>query len=160
MVIRPFVPADLPGLLDLTIETFRPLFEGYVHPLYGDDLFRLHHGQWEQDYRDELPTLHDPAAGRWVAVAETDSALAGFVAWRIREQPDHGLIALLAVSAAYRRQRWGHRLCAHALADLKQRGVQVVELSTGQDAFHAPARTLYASLGFTEVGIAGYIQKI
>jgi ribosomal protein S18 acetylase RimI-like enzyme len=160
MVIRPLLPADLPALIDLTVETFRPLFEGHVRPLYGDDLFRLHHGQWEQDYRDELPTLHDPAAGRWAAVAETDSTLAGLVAWRIREKPDHGLVDLLAVSAAHRRQGWGHRLCAHALEEMTKRGVQVVEIGTGQDAFHAPARALYSSLGFIEVGIAGYIRKV
>ena len=160
MIIRPLVPADLPGLIDLTVETFRPFFEGCVRPLYGDDLFRLHHGQWEQDYRDELPTLHDPAAGRWVAVAETDAALAGLVAWHIREKPDHGVIQLLAVSASHRRQGWGHRLCAHALGEMTERGVQVVEIGTGQDAFHAPARALYASFGFIEVGIAGYIRKV
>jgi ribosomal protein S18 acetylase RimI-like enzyme len=72
MRIRPFVDADLPALIDLTIETFRPLFEGQTRPAYGEELFELHHGQWEQDYRDELPGLHDPAARRWIAVAEID----------------------------------------------------------------------------------------
>ena len=69
MRIRPFVDADLPVLIDLTIDTFRPLFEDAIRPLYGPKLFELHHGGWEQEYRDELPRLHDPATHRWIAVA-------------------------------------------------------------------------------------------
>jgi ribosomal protein S18 acetylase RimI-like enzyme len=159
MRIRSYVPADLPALTDLTIETFRPFHEGYVAPLYGEDLFRLHHGTWEQDYRDELPGMHDPAAHRWIAVADADGP-AGLVAYRVREQADHGVIELLAVGERHRRHGYGHALCAHALADLRSRGVRVVELSTGFDDFHSPARGLYRSLGFTEVGIAGYIQAV
>jgi hypothetical protein len=43
---------------------------------------------------------------------------------------------------------------------MKAVGVQVVEVGTGGDAFHAGARALYESLGFIKVEIAGYIQKI
>lgn len=70
MRIRPFVDANLPALIDLTIETFRSSFEGHSRPAYGEVLFALHHGQWEQEYRDELPSLHDPANRRWITVAE------------------------------------------------------------------------------------------
>ena len=43
---------------------------------------------------------------------------------------------------------------------MKADGVEVVELGTGEDAFHTPARALYESLGFLKVPIAGYIKKI
>jgi ribosomal protein S18 acetylase RimI-like enzyme len=250
MRIRPFVDADLPALIDLTIETFRPLFEGQTRPAYGEELFELHHGQWEQDYRDELPGLHDPAARRWIAVAEIDGDtgreiareigrdvgreigrdvgrdaggevgrdaggevgrdagvevgrevgrdtggevgrdvgreigrdvgrdaggevggevgrdtgrdVAGFVAWESAgDRRDHGRISLLAVAEPYRRGHVGSRLCRHALDAMKEAGVEVVELGTGgEDAFHAAARTLYESLGFIKVPIAGYIMKL
>jgi len=160
MRIRPFVDADLPALAELTIETFRPFFEGYVTALFGEELFRLQHGQWQQDYRDELPTLHDPAAGRWMAVAEVDGAVVGLVAWNTGERPDHGRIYLLAVSPQYRRRQVGHRLCVHAIGEMKKHGVEVVEIGTGEDAFHAPARALYEDLGFIKVPIAGYIRQV
>lgn len=107
MRVRPFADSDLPRLIELTIETFRPFFEGHVRPLLGDEVFRHQHGQWEQDYRDELPTLHNPAAGRHVAVAEVGGAIAGFVAWAPDVRPRSGQIYLLAVSSSHRRQGGG-----------------------------------------------------
>ena len=162
MHIRPFIEADLPALVELTVETFRPLFEDQVRPAYGKELFELHHGRWQQDYRDEIPTLDDPAAGRWIAVAESGGAPVGLVAWSIdTARPDHGRIQLLAVSQPHRRADIGRRLCEHALEALKAGGVKVVELGTGgEDTFHAPARALYESLGFLRVPIAGYIKRI
>jgi len=131
MLIRLFVDADLPVLIDLTIETFRPLFEDAIRPAYGQDLFDLHHGQWEQEYRDELPGLHDPETRRWIAVAEVEGAIAGFVAWNSARQPDHGSIHLLAVAPAYRRRHVGQRLCRHAIDGMEAVGVRVVEVATG-----------------------------
>ena len=162
MRIRPFVDADLPALRDLTIETFRPHFEGHTRSVYGEELFAVHHGQWEQEYLDELPGLHDPATRRWIAVAEVGGDIAGFVAWNsANNRRDHGRIYLLAVAEPYRRGHVGTRLCRHALDVMKAGGVEVVELGTGgEDAFHAPARALYESLGFIKVPIAGYIKKL
>src|SRR5215218_4220259 len=67
--IRAVTSADVPALVDLTIETFRPFYEDVVPPMLGDVVFTHQHGRWEQDYRDEVPTLHDPTAGRHAAVA-------------------------------------------------------------------------------------------
>lgn len=160
MQIRPFDDADLPGVLDLVIETFRPFYEDYVHPLLGDDVFDHQHGQWEQDYRNDVPTLHDPAAGRHVAVASDDGDLVGCVSWKTDETPRHGQIYLLAVSATHRREQVGRDLCRHAIAAMKEVGVDVVGIGTGDDAFHVAARGLYESLGFTKIPIAGYLKKI
>ena len=161
MHIRPFSPDDLDTLVELTIETFRPFYEGYVLDLMGADLFALHHGSWQQDYRDDLPALHDPEAGRTVAVAEVDGDVAGYVAWKIEQhRPDHGEIYILAVAPAHRRHQVARDLCVHAIEAMKAHGVDVVGIGTGEDAFHAAARGLYESLGFTKVPIAGYIARI
>ena len=160
MQIRPFLDADLPVLVELTVETFRPFCENHVRPVYGAQLFELHHGQWQPDYRDELSTLHDPATGRWIAVAKVDGAIAALVAWNIAERRDHGRIYLLAVSQPYRRGQVGRQFCLHALEVMKAFPGEVVELGTGEGTLHTAARALYESLGFTKVPIAGYIKRI
>ena len=160
MNIRPFTDSDLTTLIDLTIETFRPFYEDYVHPLLGDAVFRHQHGQWEQDYREELPTLHDPAAGRRIAVAEVNGLIAGYVSWKTGLKPDHGEICILAVSPTYRRNQVGRGLCEYAIVEMKADGVKVVEIGTGDDAFHAAARGLYERLGFTKIPIAGYLKSV
>jgi len=160
MHIRPFADRDLPSLINLTIETFRPFFEGYVHPLLGDEVFRHQHGQWEQDYRDELPSLHDPAAGRHVAVAQIEAGIAGYVAWQPGDRPASGQIAMLAVSSSQRHHGVGRSLCLHAIHEMKADHIDFVGIGTGDDAFHTAARGLYESLGFTKIPIAGYLRRI
>ena len=160
MRIRPFTDSDLQTLIDLTIETFRPFYEHYVHPLLGDEVFQHQHGQWEQDYRDDVPTLHDPIAGRRVAVAEVGDAIAGYVAWRPSGKPNSGEVYILAVSSSHRRQDVGRQLCLHAIDQMRADGVRFVGIGTGDDAFHAAARALYESLGFTKIPIAGYLKKV
>ena len=154
MTIRTMTDSDLPALVALTIETFRPFYEGYVHDLFGDEIFEHQHGTWEQDYRDEVPTLHSPDDGRHVAVDDVD------VSWKIGPKPRHGEIYLLAVRADARGRHVGRRLCDHAIAQMKASEVDVVGIGTGDDAFHAAARALYEDLGFLKVPIAGYLKRI
>lgn len=151
---------DLPTLIRLTIEAFRPFYEGYVHDLMGDELFEHQHGDWEQDYREEVPRLHAPTAGRHVAVCEMDGSIVGYVAWKVGPKPRHGEIHILAVAPDWRRHRVGRQLCDHAIAEMKQSAVDVVGIGTGDDGFHAAARGLYESLGFTKVPIAGHLKRI
>jgi ribosomal protein S18 acetylase RimI-like enzyme len=160
MLIRPFVESDLSTIIDLTVETFRPFYEDYVQPLMGNETFRHQHGEWVQDYRDDIPTLHDPAARRFIAVGEIDGKVAGYVSWRIDGRPHHGQIYLLAVSRPFRGQSLGHRLCRRAVLEMKREGVEVVGGGTGDDAFHSAARALYEDLGFIKIPVAAYLKRI
>jgi|SRR5665213_452681 len=160
MKIRLFTDSDLPLLADLTVETFRPFYEDYVRSLLGEEIFQHQHGNWKQDYRDQLPTLHEPDAGRFIAVSEINGRIGGFVAWQLCDKPKHGEIVLLAVSAIHRGNRWGHELCNFAINEMKDMRIEVVEIGTGDDDFHAAARALYEDLGFTKIPVAAYLKKI
>ena len=39
-------------------------------------------------------------------------------------------------------------------------GVEVVQIGTGGDPFHAPARALYEQLGFTQVPVSVYLGTV
>lgn len=160
MLIKSPTPLDVPRLIDIAIETFRPFYEDYVHPLMGDEVFRHQHGNWQADYQKDIPTLHAPDEGRYIAVAEMDASVVGFVSWRVGIKPSHGEIYLLAVLPTYRRLDVGHELCTHAIDAMKSGGVDVVEIGTGGDDFHAPARALYESLGFTMIPVVAYLKQI
>lgn len=80
MHIRPLQVNDHPAAIELLVETFGPFFEDYARPLLGEQVFEHQHGRWEQDYRDEVPTLHNPSAGRHAGVATVpDGTLTGLV---------------------------------------------------------------------------------
>jgi ribosomal protein S18 acetylase RimI-like enzyme len=160
MLIKSPAPSEILTLIDVAIETFRPFYEDYVHPLMGDEMFQHQHGDWRGDYRRTIPTLDAPNEDRHTAVAEIDGVIAGFISWKVGIKPSHGEIYLLAVLPLYRRLNVGRQLCLHAIDAMKSVGVDVVEIGTGGDAFHAPARALYASLDFTMIPVVAYLKRI
>ena len=160
--IRSYHPDDLNALIELTIATFGPFYEDHFRPLAGEVIFHHQHGRWADDYRAQVPALHDPAAGKHVAVAETgDGAIAGYVAWTADPARRHGDVIILAVASAHRRERIGTALCNHAFNDMAAKDVEVVAIGTGgTDSFHAPARALYESMGFVPVHVAVYFGQL
>lgn len=160
MDTRPLGSADLPTLLDLTIETFRPFYEGSFRTLAGEAVFTNRHGDWKEDYRRLLAGIHSPDEGKLAAVALVDGQIAGFVGWVVQEVERHGEIVILAVAASHRRLGAGRALALHAMAHIKATGAEVISIGTGGDDFHAPARTLYESLGFTPFPNVSYTMPV
>ncbi|TCO44323.1 ribosomal protein S18 acetylase RimI-like enzyme [Kribbella antiqua] len=160
MLIRSYVRADLAQLTELTIETFRPFYEDSFRPLVGDVIFANQHGNWRDDYRKQVAELHDPNHHKYVAVAEVGGVLAGYVAWSVNHAARNGTITILAVTTQHRRGKVGTALCEHAFAAMRQHNAEVVEIGTGGDDFHAPARALYESLGCIQLPVAVYYRKL
>lgn len=162
MRIRDARQTDLPALIELTIEAFRPLFEAVLPQVLDPLVFAHDHGNWKDQYRKEVPSLHDHDANRFVTLAEDDRTAGwplGYVGWQVN--PDgSGRLEMVAVHPQARRQGVGSALCRAGLEKLKQRGVTVVHIGTGGDAFHSPARSLYESLGFTGYPTVDYTRAI
>ena len=51
-------------------------------------------------------------------------------------------------------------MCEHAFGEMRALGAEVVEIGTGADPFHAPARALYERLGCTQLPIAVYYREL
>lgn len=160
MEIRPYGPEDGQALVALTIDTFGPFYEKSFRPLLGEQVFHHQHGGWRDDYRTQVPALHRPEEGKHVAVAELDGEILGYVAWKADPDRRHGEIDILAVSATRRGAGLGKALCEHAFAALRALGVQMVEIGTGGDDFHAPARALYESLGCRPLPAVVYFKEL
>ncbi|MGN6333350.1 MAG: GNAT family N-acetyltransferase [Motilibacteraceae bacterium] len=169
MHLRPYEPADLDGLLSLTIDTFGPFYEQSVRSLVGERIFQHQHGDWREDYRREVPTLHDPAQHRHVllaveavqAVEAVDAdRIVGFVAWSVLPERRHGQITHLAVDQGHRRHGVAGELFDAALAAMRADGVDVVALGTGGEWFHEPARAFYESKGMVAVPGVYYFTEL
>jgi ribosomal protein S18 acetylase RimI-like enzyme len=160
MDVRPFQPADQDRLLELTIATFGPFYEESFRGIVGDTVMANQHGEWREDYRNQWQGLHDPDNGKFVAVAEDNDEIVGFIAWTMRQPKRSGEIEMLAVGLAHRRHRVASALCAYVFDDLRRHGVEVVSLGTGGDEFHAPSRALYESLGMTPLPVVVYYKVL
>jgi ribosomal protein S18 acetylase RimI-like enzyme len=161
MEIREFRPSDLSVLVDLTIDVFGPFYEQSFRSMVPPDVFTHQHGAWADDYRNSVPSLHDPEHNRRVAVAETDAGeIGGYVAWAVDLKRSHGEIDTLAVRESVRRHGLGRELCEHALSAMRKQDIEVVGVGTGGDWFHAPARALYESLGFHLIPVSMYLRAL
>jgi ribosomal protein S18 acetylase RimI-like enzyme len=161
MLIRPFHPADLAVLVDLTIEVFGPFYEESFRAMVPPDVFAHMHGHWADDYRESVPRLHDPEHEKHVLVAEADDGeILGYIGWQVDRAGRHGEIAPLAIRVSARRSGLGRALSQHAMDAMREQDVEVVSLGTGGDWFHAPARSLYESLGFHLVPVAVYMRSL
>jgi|SRR3954468_12466672 ribosomal protein S18 acetylase RimI-like enzyme len=161
MHIRPFQDADLADVVDLAIDVFGVFFEQSFREMVSTTVFEHQHGSWADDYRRDIPALHDPAHDRHVAVAQDDAqGIAGFVAWNVDRGRRHGDIDMLAVRDSARRHGTGRALCEHAMAAMREADIDVVGVGTGGDWFHAPARALYESLGFSLVPVSVYLREL
>jgi ribosomal protein S18 acetylase RimI-like enzyme len=160
MFIRSYVQSDLPRLIELTIETFGPFYEDSFRPLMGETIFANQHGNWRDDYRKQVAGLHDPDQHKYVAVAEDNGVLSGYVAWSVKPERRSGEVVILAVSSQYRRENLGTALCEHAFEVMRTHGLDVVHIGTGGDDFHAPARALYESLGCVQLPVAVYYRAL
>ncbi|TDD28838.1 GNAT family N-acetyltransferase [Kribbella turkmenica] len=160
MLIRSYLHADLGRLTELAIDTFGPFYEKSFRPLVGEVIFANQHGNWRDDYRKQVAELHDPDNHKYVAVVDEGGVLTGYVAWNVDPARRNGSITILAVSAEHRRASLGTALCEHAFDAMRQQGAEVVEIGTGGDDFHAPARALYESLGCVELPVAVYYREL
>lgn len=142
MLIRAFGRHDQARLVELTIDTFRPFYEDSFRPLVGEVVFAHQYGDRREDYHKQVSELHAPELHKYVAVAETGGAVAGYVAWNVGPARRDGRIEILAVAPEHRRDHAGTRLCEHAFDEMRRLGAQVVAIGTGGDPFHAPARAL------------------
>jgi ribosomal protein S18 acetylase RimI-like enzyme len=160
VLIRPFSAQDEQTILDLTLTTFEPFYEGSFRPLMGEAIFAVQHADWREEYARTIPKLHAPSAGKYVDVGEAEGAVAGFVGWQVDVAREHGEISILAVDPRHRRAHVGQQLCEHAMTRMKDLGAKIVEIGTGGDPFHAPARRLYESLGCTQIPVAVYFKEL
>ncbi|MFC4150597.1 GNAT family N-acetyltransferase [Micromonospora mangrovi] len=156
MDLRPFRPADLAPLLELTIATFGPFFEDSFRSIVGDAIMTNQHGTWREDYRDMWVGLHDPRQNKHVVVAEKGGSLLGFAAWQVHPEKRSGEIDIIGVAADQRRHHVGTALCTYAFEAMKQAGAEVVSIGTGGDRFHDSARAFYDSLGMTAMPLVRY----
>jgi ribosomal protein S18 acetylase RimI-like enzyme len=157
--IRDFRESDLLVLIDLTIEAFRPLFERHWPNLMSREVFAHDHAEWESGYRQEVPTLHNPDGHRFITVAEEEGRVLGYVGWNITDG-NSGRLEMVAVHPRSQGCGVGLALCRDVLERLKAQGVVVVHVGTGGDDFHARARRLYESLGFTGLPVVDYTKAL
>ncbi|QFJ54694.1 ribosomal protein S18-alanine N-acetyltransferase [Pseudobutyrivibrio xylanivorans] len=91
----------------------------------------------------------------FIIVAEDSGTIAGFAVFYLTapesELPD------IVVSEEYRGHGIGKKLLAHSIEELKSKGIDIIFLEVRVS--NTPARHLYTSLGFEEIGRRKYFYS-
>jgi len=145
MQIRPYQPADLDRLKEITTEGFEGVsIDHGIEQTFGR--INGHDWRWRKARHIDDDVRRDPAG---VFVAEDAGQVVGYVTtWQDREA-GLGHIPNLAVAASYRNHGLGRKLLEHALAHFRACGLTHAKIETL--AQNAVGNHLYPSLGFVEV---------
>jgi ribosomal protein S18 acetylase RimI-like enzyme len=124
----------------------------------GPQIFALIYPDWRKSQQEGVEKTCRNGENLHVLVAERDGRAVGFIAFEIKG--DTGEVHLLAVHPDHQNHGIGTELNVVALEQMKHAGVKLVEVGTGGDEGHAPARRAYEKAGYTPLPLVRYYQDL
>ncbi|MAU09784.1 MAG: GNAT family N-acetyltransferase [Anaerolineaceae bacterium] len=156
--IRPYEPTDLEPLYELTLLAFEPVFASF-RQLLGPGIFPNLYPNWQQSQTDWVDTLvREDKYSVWVAVIEGNPV--GLIAYSLDLEKQTAEVQFLVVHPDYQNDGIGTELNTLALEKMREAGIKLVEVGTGGDDSHAPARRAYEKAGYTPLPLVRYYQSL
>jgi GNAT superfamily N-acetyltransferase len=158
-ILRPYQPADLDPILELSILAWEPVFTAWQRIL-GPALYPVAiYADWRAGQREVVAKYcTDEAMHTWVA--EVDGEVAGFIVYDLNAQTRVAEVQLLAVRPVEQNQGIGTQLNLFALEQFRAAGMRMAVVGTGGDEGHAPARRAYEKAGYTGLPTMRYYQLL
>ncbi len=156
--IRPLKPDDIDAVVAFALRAWEPVFASFEQVLGAAIYHRLYPDWLTMQARAVESVCRDQDARVWVA--QIGAGLAGFVAVGFHDDPTVGEIQMIVVDPRHQGNGVGGALTSFALDHLRDAGVTLVEVGTGGDPGHAPARHTYENAGFTALPLARYYRAL
>lgn len=157
--IRRFESGDVDEIVALSLRAWEPVFAS-LRAVLGDRLFLRLHPDWRSGQAEIVATTCT-GGDMDVFVAVQGASPVGFAGVALNAYHERmGAIEIIAVDPAHQRRGIATMLTNHALAYMRQHGMDVAVVETGGDPGHAPARAAYSATGFTQLPIARYFQLL
>jgi GNAT superfamily N-acetyltransferase len=158
LTIRRASATDEDAVLTLAGRAWEPVFAS-VNLVLGPELARSLHGEdWRTHHAAEVATI---LAGMTAWVAERGTAIVGFAAARIADPGRRiGEVHIVGVDPDAQRTGVAAALVRHAEEWLREQGMAVIFIGTGGDPGHAPARSLYSSLGYRPFPVVQHYKRL
>jgi ribosomal protein S18 acetylase RimI-like enzyme len=145
--LRAFEPDDLPTLQQVRAAAFAPIFDSFRKHV-GPAIAAIALAQSEAEQARLLGTCCSAGSGQAILVATLDGRIVGFVVYSVDAERKLGEIGLNAVDPDHAGRGIGTAMYDHVLAAMRALGAEAVEVGTGGDPSHAPARRAYEKAGF------------
>ena len=159
MIIKPYDPSHLEGVVRLSLRAWAPVFDS-LKQLFAPAIYDTFYPQGWRQTQDKA--VRDVCASAdfkvWVAI-ELDT-VAGFVAIRYHAADRLGEIYMIAVDPDFQRRGIALAMTDFAVERMKEAGMTIAMVETGGDPGHGPARAAYARAGFGLYPVARYFKKL
>lgn len=156
--IERYEESKLEEIVQLSFRAWQPVFAS-IESAMDADVYRELYPDWRVAQRAAVESVcADEDTHVWVASKE--SRIVGFVALQLHRDNRMGEIYMIAVDPDFQRRGIATALTNYSLAWLKDAGMPVAMVETGEDPGHAPARRTYESAGFRRLPIARYFKKL
>jgi GNAT superfamily N-acetyltransferase len=158
LTIRRARDTDLDTVLEIAGRAWAPVFAS-VNAVLGSELARSLHGEdWRTHHAADVASI---LAGMTAWVAVRGEAMVGFAAARVVDPGRRiGEVHIVGVDPRAQRTGVGAALVRHAEDWLREQDMTVVFIGTGGDPGHAPARSLYASLGYRPFPVIQHYKRL
>lgn len=157
MTIRPYHGSDFKTVVHLALQAWEPVFDSIRQAMESEVYQAFYPDGWRSSQR---VAIKSSLAEHNVWVAKKGGATIGFVSVVLHREDNMGEIYMVAVEPDYQREGVGAALNAFALDWIKDAGMTVAMVETGDDPGHVAARRTYEKAGFTVLPIARYFKKL
>ncbi len=145
MSIRPFQPADLSRVQQITIDSFEGVsIDRNIETRFG----RIDGKDWRERKARDV-TMDCQVQPEGVFVAEEDGQVVGYITTRIDRFTSIGRIPNLAVDPEFRALGIGSKLIEHAIEYIRSEGMALAKIETLVQ--NERGQALYPRFGFEEV---------
>jgi ribosomal protein S18 acetylase RimI-like enzyme len=157
--IRPYTPADLEPILELSILAWEPVFQSFENIL-GPQIYPILYPDWQKSQREGVAEICKDTDKYTTLVADSEGVVVGFLSYILKEEVQTGEVYLLAVHPDYQNQEIGTDLNLAGLQVMKEAGMKLAVVGTGGDEGHAPARRSYEKAGYTPLPLVRYYKDL
>ncbi len=147
ITIRAFEPGDRDACHAVRMAAYVPVYKSFRN-LVGEEIAPVAFTGAEDEQGAYFDRICAPEAPDEVFVAVKGGTVVGFVALTANETTKLGELGINAVHPDHANQGIGTAMYAFVLERLKAKGMKAVEVGTGLDDSHAPARRAYEKAGF------------
>ena len=159
LIIRPVRGSDIDAIVELSLLAFLSIFTSF-REILGSDVYETIWPDWRVSQKSGVEQLSRGDNHTFAFVAECDSDVVGFIAYKLDFESKNGTIQFLVVHPDYQRKGIGTELNKFALSMIRESGMKMAIAETGGDESHLPARKSYEKAGYTGLPLVRYFKKL
>jgi GNAT superfamily N-acetyltransferase len=157
--IRPYRPEDGAAVVALSLRAWAPVFDK-LEPAVPAYVYRAFYPDgWAARQAADVQALLENDGDEVLVALEAEQVI-GWVGVRLHPEDRMGEIRILAVDPSRQRAGVARALMDRAIGTMRDAGMAIVMVETGDDLGHAPSRATYESAGFERWPVARYFREL